>query len=288
MKETISKGRISPLVPKIGGGLSMEAHLVELGNKKYVVRICKSKQQAKFYESISRRLSKYKILPKFIERQNSNVFFEYLPGRDLKNKENLKIFEQIGSICARINNLEYSSKEDINSSFNKQLSELTNGKYRKYTLQETEEKRARRPSERHDIRRIKALITKEENKKLRTINKKLITKTKIKVSLDAFDVSPANFRLSNGKVYFVDMDAIKPKIKGIGIAKCFFKWAKNDKQKKAFLNGYLSILENNFLTEEYMDLLYLHFLVQALHDRAKLGRNYKEEYKALKGLLRKF
>lgn len=287
-KSIILNGDISPLIPEAGGGLSMEAHLVKVGNKKYVVRMCSSEKRAKFYEIISKELSRYHILPKLIGKCDKHVFYEYLVGRDLKQNEGLEKFQQVGIICARINNIGCKSKEDINFSFNKNLNELTSGKYRVYTPEEMKEKRRRRPNERHDIRRRKALISEGENKLIKIINKKLILETKAKVCLDAFDVSPANFRISKGNIYFVDMDAIKPKIKGIGIAKCFFGWAKKEKERNAFLEGYFSVMGTNFLTDKYMDLLNLHFLIQALHDRVKLGRKYNMQYQKLKSILKKY
>ena len=57
-------------------------------------------------------------------------------------------------------------------------------------------------------------------------------KFKQNVTLDTFDVSPANFRLSKGKVYFVDLDAIKPKLKGMGMIKCMFGWAEKEEERE--------------------------------------------------------
>lgn len=282
------KGIFSPLIPKSGGGLSMEVNLIEYDGEKHVVRMCNSGKRAIFYVRISKELLKYNILPKLIERQGKNVFYDYLSGRDLTKDESLNIFKQIGAICARINNIKCKKRGDICSSFSKHLNQLLTGNYRIFTKEEMRQKKARRPNERHDKRRIRAVILKTEKNQIKKINSVLIIKTKAKVTLDAFDVSPANFRLSKGKVYFVDIGAIKPKIKGIGIAKCFFGWAKTQKQKKSFLQGYLSVSQTNFLTEDYMTLLNLHFLIQALHDRAKLGRDYKAQYKRLKGLLKEY
>lgn len=289
LNDLVVNGNLEILRPdgNIGGGLTGEVCLLVYDNKKYVVRMCESEGRAKSYESISRKLSKYKILPKFIGRNDKNVFYEYLEGRDLKRDEVLKFFEQIGFVCGKINNLDGEKNGDINSNFNKQLIELVSGNYRKFTLDEMKKKRARRPNERYDKRKIRALFTQEEGKKLKKINTNLINKTGATTSLDAFDVSPANFRLSEGKVYFVDIDAIRTRVKGIGVAKCLFGWVKNRKQGQSFLKGYSSALKDDFLTEEYMDLLNLHFLVQSLHDRAKLGRDYKEQYKKLKMLLDK-
>lgn len=281
--------KISALIPEGGGGLSMEVSLVEEENgEKYVLRACSLREKAENYEFISNKLSKYKVLPKFIKREGNNVFYEYLQGRDLTHNENLEIFEEIGVICARINDIEHRQDVDINLHFNKQLDQLVTGRYQQFTAEEMIQKRARRPNEEHDDKRIKALISKTEKEKIVKINNMLIVKIRPKVTWDAFDVSPANFRLSDGKVYFVDIDAIKPKMAGMGMAKCFYGWAKTDAQRESFIKGYCSVLKSISFGEEYMDLLNLHFLIQALHDRAKLGREYKGQFEKLKEILKRY
>ena len=58
------------------------------------------------------------------------------------------------------------------------------------------------------------------------------------IKLDANDVYPENFRLRNGKVYLVDIEAIKPLFRGHGIAKSFVRWFKTLEQRKKFKEGY--------------------------------------------------
>ncbi|MGK0209414.1 MAG: hypothetical protein ACI83O_000691 [Patescibacteria group bacterium] len=285
MRDKIHIDKISPLIPQTGGGLSMEAHLVISKGQKYIVRLCDSEKKAKLYESISKKLQKEEILPIFIQRQDEKVFYEYLVGRDLNENESPKVFYEIGKICAIINNVKPPISHEINNIFNTQLKELTTGNYKKYTKEEYNEKKRRRPNERHDRRRIKAIITKKEKKKINSINLKLINSTGAKIAYDAFDVSPANFRLSKGKVYFVDIDAIKLKIRGLGIAKCLYRWTKSKAQKDALLKGYHSKSSNKNISEEYRNLLNLRYLIQALHDKAKLGREYKVQLKSLKDLI---
>ncbi len=84
MKSLLLNGKISPLIPKTGGGLSGETHLIKYCRKKYVLRICPSEKRAKSYESISKKLSAYNILPKLIERNGKNIFYEYL-RREFEN-----------------------------------------------------------------------------------------------------------------------------------------------------------------------------------------------------------
>jgi hypothetical protein len=279
--------KLKPLIPSTGGGLSGEAHLYEERGEKRVVRVCNNEERAIFYERLCIDLSKYKILPKFIMRRGKYVFLEFLEGRDLGKNENLEVFKHIGRICAIINNLEINNTPvDINKDFFERLDQLNTGNYPKYSKKEYEEKKRRRPNETHDIGKIVPLISLEEKNRIINLNKKLMKKFKQNVTLDTFDVSPANFRLSKGKVYFVDLDAIKPKLKGMGVIKCMFGWAEKEEEREALLSGYYSKYKGEKFSEEYQKLLELHFLIQALHDRAKLGRSYDKQLKKLKELMK--
>ncbi|MFH1452091.1 MAG: hypothetical protein ABIF88_02880 [archaeon] len=286
-KFDLKKGVLAPIIPESGGGLSMETYLLEKGKNKYIVRRCNSEKRAEYYEVILKRLSKYGVLPKQIKRNGKNIIYEYLCGRDLKKKENFKVFEQVGQVCAKINSVKKLTEEDINIIFYKQLEELRKGSYRKFTLDEMKGKRKRRPNERHDIRRIKPLITNNEEDKIKRINNSLIENTKAIVCLDAVDVSPANFRLSKGKVYFVDIGGIKTTIKGIGLAKGLWGWAQTEKQRLAILHGYFSISKEEF-SEDYLNLIRLHYIIQSLHDRVKIGRDYKKQLLMLKSFLKNY
>ena len=287
MKFDLKRGIFTPIIPKSGGGLSMETYLWENDKNKYIVRRCKSEEKAKFYEIISEKLSKYKLIPKLIKRNGVDVIYEYIDGRDLRKKEKLDIFKQVGEICAKINNVKILRDEEINIFFDKQLKELETGNYKKFTFEEMAEKRKRRPNERHDIRRIKSLITSDEKDEIKRINNSLIRTTKATVCLDAVDVSPANFRLSNNKIYFVDIGGIKITIKGIGLAKGLWGWAQTERQRSSILEGYFSNTKE-ICSEEFLDLIKLHYLIQSLHDRVKLGRDYKRQLLMLKSFLKNY
>jgi hypothetical protein len=201
----------------------------------------------------------------------------------LNKKENLDVFEKIGKICAKFNKVSVKNM-GIDLSFNKQLNQLETGGYKKFTVKEMKEKRKRRPNERYDVRRIRALITKEEKEKIKYLNKVLFEKTKIRFCLDATDVSPANFRLSRGKIYFIDIGGIRKTIMGIGLAKGLWGWAQTEKQRQAIIKGYFSISQQK-PSREFLDLIQLHYIIQSLHDRVRLGREYKKQLLMLRSFL---
>jgi hypothetical protein len=279
----LNKRKLIPLIPKLGGGLSMETYLWIDGKNKYIVRKCNSDKKAESYEAFSKKLSKYKVVPKLIRRKDRDMIYQYLQGRDLEKKESLKIFEEIGKICAKFNKLNAKNVE-IDLPFDNQLNQLETGDYKKFTSKEMMEKRKRRPNERHDVRRIKPLITKEEKEKIKNINKALFEKTKIKFCLDAVDVSPANFRLSGGNIYFVDIEGIRKTMMGVGLAKAMWGWAETKNQRQAIMRGYFSLSKQKS-SKEFLNLIKLHYIIQSLHDRIKIGRNYKKQLLMLKSFL---
>jgi hypothetical protein len=278
MKHLLKK-ELKEIIPKHGGGISGEVHLIKDGNKKYIVRICKDSNKPRQYEKISKKLEKYKILPKFLGKYKNYAFFEYLEGRNLSHKETLKTFKKIGKIVAQISKLK-TTKTD--NKFPTQLKELTTGKFSTNFKVDI-----RRYREKLDKRRIKPLFTKEKAEQIKKLHDKLSKTVKPKNVLDANDVVHSNFRLSKGKIYFVDLEAIKPKIKGFGIAKCFSKWAKTDKQQQAFKKGYEKA-DKWFFEKEYADLCYIRFLIQALNYKCQVGRNYKKDLKKLNSILKKY
>lgn len=280
MKHLLKRGEISSLIPETGGGLSGEVYLIKYNNQKYIVRKCSSYKIAKRYEMLSKKLEKYKILPKFLGRYGKNVFYEYIEGRDLKKEEPKKIFEQIGKITAHIDKLNIKGRYN---KFKKQLNELTSGKYKKN--KKVDLKRYR---ERLDKRRVKAVITLKEKEEVLEIYNYLKKRNKVRVIFDINDISPNNFRINNGKVYYVDIEGIKPRIRGLGIAKCFLRWAQDESQQKEFIKGYKTISKDWFFKEEYADLCYLHLIIQSLNYKAQIGRNYKKDLKRLKNLIKKY
>lgn len=268
MKNILSKGKISELVSDSGKkGWSGEAHLIKYNGKKFMLRKAQTIERAKKYQQISKRLEKSKILPKFLGRSGQNVLYEYIEGRDLKDKESLKVIKQIGKISAHINKINLKGKSD-KFRFYRQVKEATTGIFK--------ENKNYVPA---INKKTKPLLTKKKAKKIMNLYAYLKKKTKPIIMLDMNDANPSNFRLRKGNIYFVDVEAIKPRIKGYCIGKAFTKWFKTTQQKKAFLKGYNSVLSTNFLTEPYLDFIYLNFLVQEINYSCKFGKEFKPRQK---------
>ena len=137
-------------------------------------------------------------------------------------------------------------------------------------------------------RRSKAILSQQQATKIKQIYTQLKVQLKPLSTLDGNDLLPGNFRIRKGKIYFVDVEAIKPQVKGFGIAKHFFKWAKITNQQKAFLQGYSSISSLRFFTTSYKDFCDLLFLIQALNYKAQVGRDYTSDLERLNKLLLKY
>lgn len=263
MNKIIKKGNISLLISKKqGGGLSKEVHLLEYSGKKYVLRKCKEVLKAKKYEDLSKIFVKYGFLPKFLGRLGKDVLFEYIQGKELTGKESLNTLKQIGKMAGYINKVEV--KGDVSERFYKQLKELTKTKY--------------------------IANPKNKEKEIKRVYEFLKARVKPVMTLDINDCTPDNFILNKeGKVYFVDIEGIAPRIKGFGFAKAYIKFCPITKKKKAYLEGYNSVNSSEYLTEEYLDFIYINFFVQRiLYDVKYFKKDYKKSLKRFNDVLKKY
>jgi len=281
MKHILKEGQLSILLPEgEGGALSGEVHLVKHNRKKYVVRRCSNLSKAKYYESISKKLEKYGFLPKLLGRFGKDVLYEFIEGRDLRQNEKSFVFEQLGEIGAFVNKKKIKSNSNLE--FNKTLRELVSGKYNPSPKVLIRRKRS-------NIRKKpKSVLSSKESNKIKKLYSYLMKKTNAKIRMDISDFIPGNFRLRKGKVYLVDVESIKPAIKGRGVAKCFRGFCNTKKRKELFIKGYKNISSTNFLNETYLDLCHLLFAVQALHFKAQVDRNYKDDLEKIEILLKKY
>ncbi len=283
MKHILKEGQITLLLPdeETGGGLSGEVHLVTYNNKKYVVRRCSKVSIAKRYEEISKKFGKYNFLPKFLGRFGKDVLFEYIEGRDLTKIESLNSLEQMGRIAGYINKIKI--KGNVSKRFNQQLRELRTGVYRLTTKERIKLKRVKN-------RKFKVFLQKEQVKKINKVYNLLKNKLNPSLALDINDVSPNNFRIDkNGKVYLVDIEGIKPRIKGFGFAKFYLKFGKTSKRRNAYLKGYNSVNSTKYLTEEYLDFIYINFFIQRILYNIKIfNKDYKKTLKRLNKILEKY
>jgi thiamine kinase-like enzyme len=237
--EILERGKLKP-ISKEGMGSTGEAHLAVLDGQKYLLRICPS-EKVQRYINYYRKFRKYGFIPRLLERKNNYLLFEFIDGRVAHEHESPKVIKEVGKICAIINKLgaRYSFKRE--RSFLEKLDE---------------------------VKRKKVISQTIYDETLR-LYKELKTKVKLKTSLDAGDVTSDNFMIGkNGRVYFVDIEAIKPNIKGMGIAKSFAVWFKKENEKEHFREGYKSIGSMDFYTDDYGKLATLLFFVQRIRFKA--------------------
>lgn len=282
MKHILKEGKISLLLPEgEGGALSGEVHLIQYDNKKYIVRRCEEISQAKFYESISKKFEKYGFLPKFLGRFGKDVLYEYIEGRDLTKEESLSTIEQMGRIAGYINRVKIQGK--VESRFNKQLRELSTGNY---VLNIKERTRANKNKNKGK----RAVLKKDQIEKIKKIYNLLKKKVNPTLALDVNDVSPNNFRIDKkGKVYLVDIEGIKPRIKGFGFAKFYLKFGKTTRRINAYKKGYNSVISGEYLTEEYLDFININFFVQKILYNIKIfDKDYKNTLDSLNKILIKY
>jgi hypothetical protein len=265
MESFFKKGKISPLFPTEGiGGVSREVHLIEFKGKKYALRKCKTKDRADLFEKISKRFEKYGFVPKFIGRHKNNLFFEYLEGRDLSYKDT-KYAEEIGKICGIVHREKTMKGKrcDYKSKFYIRLKFLLDNKVI--------------DKNRYDL----------SAKKFEELNKKI----KPKYGFDIGDLSTDNFRISNGKIYYVDLEGINVnRVLGTGFGKAFLMWFKTDNQRRNFLKGYNSVFLSKYLTKEYLDFIYLLFFASNTASKVKNNFDYSKNIRSwdlfLKGKLK--
>ena len=136
----------------------------------------------------------------------------------------------------------------------------------------------------------KKIISKQRDVPIKEKYKALRKKINLKNCLEVVDPSPDNFRLYNGRVYLVDIHAIKQDLKGRGLAKTFLKWIKTKKQRENFESGYNSVSSMKFLTRDYLEFVYLYHLVKNIalkyHGRRDFSKQIKQLNKLLKGELK--
>ncbi len=264
MNHLLKHGHIERFVPEEGtGGLSGEVHLLTHAGKKYILRRCGDIATAKKYEGYSKKFEKYGFLPKFLGRHKNDVMYEFIEGRHLRQNEQGKGFEQLGRMEGIIS--QTKTEGDVDARFKKQLEELVTGEF-KFTKKEANKRR------KTGVKKIpKPILSRDEAERIERIYDYLKGKAKPTMSLDANDFHEANFILdSSNRVYFVDVEAIRPRIKGFGIAKFYLQWGKTPARRKAFNKGYSSVASMKFLTPEYLDFISLNFLVQKINYTFKI------------------
>lgn len=244
IQDILKEHRLTSLsIEAMGIGASGEAHLAKYKGKKYILRICEDGETAKRYEGYYKKFKKYGFFPKLLERDGKYVLFEFIKGRNCHEQESLRFIKQIGKICGIVNTSEV--KVNYEKKFFRNLNSIKRNGY----------------------------LPKSKIKEIIEFYKLNKHKVKLKTALDANDVTNDNFMVSGGKVYFVDIEAIKPYIKGFGIAKAFTSWFKTPRTRDTFRKGYDSASSMRFYTEDYADLCTLIFLVQRINFKSAKGEH---------------
>ena len=238
MKDVLKNGKIS----KLTGGDTGHAFLLEYEGKKYVLRKFEDEKVAEYYFELCKKLEGQGFLPHIYYKEGKNIIFEYIEGRDCNKKDAVKVAFQVGKICSLINKIDSDENYSLDERFVSYLKDLKDNNF----------------------------IDSNESSIAIKIYHDLKKKINPKIVMDANDVYPENFRLRGGAVYLVDIEAIKPMIKGFGVAKSFVRWFRTPKQRENFKKGYESVQPISFLTEGYLKFLYLNFLARSVSIKIRL------------------
>jgi len=242
--QILKKGQIKSITLENGIGSTGEAHLAFLGKEKYLLRICPDEETANKYLGYYKKFKRYGFFPKLLETMGKYMLFEFVNGKRCREHETPETIRQVGRICAIINKAKVPKNYKRNGSFIQKLEEIKNKKVINCEL-------AQKTLENYAL---------------------LEAKIKLRLSMDAGDVTCDNFMVDKkGHVYFVDIEAIKPNIKGMGIAKAFSTWFKTPEMQKEFRRGYVSISPMSFYTEDYAKMVTLIFFIQRIRFKSNKG-----------------
>lgn len=258
----LEKGQIKSISLEEGIGSTGEAHLALLDGAKYVLRICPDEETANKYLGYYKKFKRHGFFPRLLETRGKYMLFEFINGRMAKESEEPEFIFQVGKICALINKVRAKNDYQKSRKFYRKLEEI----------------------------KTKKIISDKLALKAEEVYRKLDERVFLKASLDAGDVTNDNFMVGlDNKVYFVDIEAIKPNIKGMGIAKAFSTWFKTTEAQKEFMRGYESISSMDFYTEDYAKMTTLIFFVQRIRFKAEKGEQYyvKRTINKLERLLEK-
>lgn len=233
---------IEPL-QKATGTSSNRAFTVTAGGQKHKLRVCDSETQAEMVERNATRFAHF--VPKLHARDGRYVLLEFLEGyRQLSFAEMLSRTREIGRMCAEIH--KYGDPVDHDP--------------RRYFLEYLD-----------SLRRQNA-ITPFIYHEMSAVYDENAGAVEAQVSLDLNDIYEANLMVGPaGTAYYVDEEAIRPAIRGLGIAGLIRHF---DRQQQwfDFLDGYNEVDDSRFLTPAYFALLRLVFGVRAAHLHLKDGR----------------
>ncbi|OGJ17916.1 hypothetical protein A3K73_02825 [Candidatus Pacearchaeota archaeon RBG_13_36_9] len=261
MKNVIEQGEIAKLRSDSGvGGISGEMHLVRHDGKKYALRICLDEKRAEDYSALYYNMEKHGFFPKLLYREGKHFLFEFIEGRDCTLKDGPEIAYEVGKIFALVNSIPTDNLKTLNAD-KKFFSDL-------------------------DFLLKQGIIDNEKHEEIKQLHEALRGKADLKMAAEISDCIPSNFRISNGKVFLVDIEAIRYRFKGRGIAKAFLRWFKKNEERTKFIEGYSSVAPVDFLTESHLKFSYLYYLVINTRFKLETKKTYSENLKQLDLLLK--
>jgi len=256
INEILEKAEITAFEPDPKkGGYSREVNIVNYKGKKYILRICNEghsnhkdpDKNAVRYENYCGFLEEYNVTPKLLERNGRCLLFEYLEGVDCIRPTATDFAFEAGKIAGLSTKIPPQHSRDPDEKFHKSMDYLLEEEVIDSPLYEKIKKRYSQ-----------------------------LKPEKIETQSELIDTTLTNFRLSNGRIYLVDIESIVTEIKGRCFARSFLRSFQKPEQRELFLQGYNSVADSSFLTEDYLQYLYLLFLTKNIHGRVK-GKHINPE-----------
>jgi hypothetical protein len=240
MEQIIKEGKAELIKPKETDSSYKEVYLLTYNHQKYILIKCGKKKTADRYEKNYNIFEKFGFFPELLWRDKTRLIFEYIPGRDCKMSDALQVAGDVGGIVGVINSIKIPIKQyNFDKNFFKKLNYI---------------------KKRH-------VLNSDKIKEIRDKYYELKSKANPILSIDAKDIKGDNFRLYNGKVYFVDIDAIRPALRGLGIAKAMLHWFKIPIERELFFKGYNKFSDSSFFTTDYRDFIFLYFIIKEIHSK---------------------
>ncbi len=262
MEEALSKGCIE----RIKGGESNEVHLLTYADKKYILRKYSNTDDCDWSFYTHNLLKEHGFLPKIIFKKDKNLILEHINGRNCTKNDADDVAYEIGRICGIVNNTgiderEIKKRSDYEEIFFKYLKNVVK----------------------------KGVISNKNSISCEEAYKFYRDRIEIITSLDADDVHCDNFMLTGNKIYFVDVDSIKVRIKGRGVTKAFSRWFRKEDQRKKFINGYNTVNSLDFYHGDYRKFCELNFLITSIYyGLESRGKPNEKDMTDLENLIQEF
>ncbi|MBU1029698.1 MAG: hypothetical protein ABIC91_06950 [Nanoarchaeota archaeon] len=244
------------------GAISGEAfEVLASSGKKYKLRCCKTLKQAKLTERNVTLIPN--LFPRFYGREGRYLLFDWINGEFLGKELSLDVCYKLGKMAGEAHALsEINKKKTPFDLFNTIITNLRT----------------------HKI---------FNNQILGQIEKTyfaMIEKLKPDIVLEFHDFHRGNILADkHGKLYFIDEEGFGYKVKGLGLAKPFFrsKWIKTSAQKRAFWKGYCEHHSNDYFDNDYKKFVHFLQLIRTISTRTRTGADYMSERKDLLNMLEK-